>query len=339
MKKFLFLCTILFFVIIVGAAVLFYNIYTFANSPAQAYEENVIIEIPKGTSFKTVAAMLVDNNIINSEWKFNILSKLEEFDKNVRAGEFELHTAMTPRQVMETIRSGKVYMHRVTIPEGYTLKQIAAKVQEANLGSIDKFMELTHDSKLLQKYDIPAETMEGYLYPDTYYFSKGTSEQAIMERMLRQMQTRITPEMRKKAEDMGMTLHEVLTLASIVEKETGKAAERPLIASVFHNRLARGMRLESDPTAVYGVDLMGGSVTASHVRVESPYNTYKISGLPPTPIANPGIDAIKAVLNPADTKYFFFVAKGDGGHVFSVTYEQHLKAVNEWRNFRNSQGN
>lgn len=339
MKKFLFLCTVLFFIIIVGTAVLFYNIYTFANTPAQAYKEDVIVEIPKGMPFSAIVNTLAGNNVISSDWKFNILSKLKEFDKNVRAGEFELNTAMTPIEIMAIIRSGRVYMHRVTLPEGYTLKQIAAKIQEAGLGDVETFMAVTRDPKLLNKYEITAETMEGYLYPDTYYFSKGTSEQAIVERMLRQMQTRVTPEMRKKAEDMNMTLHEILTLASIVEKETGKAAERPLIASVFHNRLARGMRLESDPTAIYGVDLMGGAVTASHVRVESPYNTYKINGLPPTPIANPGIDSIKAVLYPADTKYFFFVAKSDGGHVFSTTYEQHLKAVNEWRNYRNSQGN
>lgn len=337
MKKFLFLCTFLFFVVIVGAAVLFYNIYTFASAPAHGYSQEVFVEITKGAPFNTIVDILYEHEVISSKWKFQILGTAKEFDKRARAGEYELNSNMTPLQVMERIQSGKVYMHSITIPEGYTLKQIAGKVEEAGLGKAETFMALTGDAKLLNKYEIPAATMEGYLYPDTYYFPKGTSERAIMEVMLRQMQSQITPVMRTKAQDMGLSVHEVLVLASIVEKETGKASERPTIASVFHNRLARGMRLESDPTAVYGVDLQGGPVTGDHVRVENPYNTYKIDGLPPTPIASPGIDSIKAVLYPADTKYFFFVAKGDGGHVFSATYEQHLQAVSEWRKFRNSQ--
>lgn len=337
MKKFLFLCTFLFFVIIIGAAVVFYNIYTFASAPAHDYDREVFVEIPKGASFNTIVDLLYKNEVISSKWKFQILGTAKEFDKKARAGEYQLNSNMTPLHIISKIQSGEVYLHRLTIPEGYTMKQIAGKIEEAGLGKTENFMILTGDAKLLNKYDIPAATMEGYLYPDTYYFPKGTSERAIMEVMLRQMQSRITPAMRMKAQDMRLNIHEVLTLASIVEKETGKAAERPTIASVFHNRMARGMRLESDPTAVYGVNLQGGGVTASHVRDENPYNTYKINGLPPTPIASPGIDSIKAVLYPADTKYFFFVAKGDGGHVFSTTYEQHQQAVNEWRKLRNGQ--
>lgn len=305
--------------------------------PADDDSLEVIVEIPKGAPFNSIVNLLYDNEVINSKWKFQILGTAKEFDKKARAGEYQLNRNMTPLQIIAKIQSGDVYLHRLTIPEGYTIKQIASKIVEAGLGKAENFITLTSDAKLLNKYDIPASMMEGYLYPDTYYFPKGTSERAIMEVMLRQMQTRITSEMRAKAQTMNLTLHEVLTLASIVEKETGKSAERPTIASVFHNRMARGMRLESDPTAVYGIDLQGGSVTSSHVREENPYNTYKINGLPPTPIASPGIDAIKAVLYPADTNYFFFVAKGDGGHVFSVTYEQHQQAVNEWRKFRNGQ--
>lgn len=295
------------------------------------------MEIPKGAPFNSIVNLLYDSEVISSKWKFQILGTAKEFDKKARAGEYQLNRNMTPLQIIAKIQSGDVYLHRLTIPEGYTVKQIAGKIVEAGLGKAENFITLASDAKLLNKYDIPATIMEGYLYPDTYYFPKGTSERAIMEVMLRQMQTRITLEMRAKSQSMNLTMHEVLTLASIVEKETGKSAERPTIASVFHNRMARGMRLESDPTAVYGVDLQGGPVTASHVREENPYNTYKINGLPPTPIASPGIDAIKAVLYPADTNYLFFVAKGDGGHVFSVTYEQHQQAVKEWRKFRNGQ--
>lgn len=337
MKKFLFVCTFLFFVIIIGSALLFYNIYTFASKPAYDYAQEVFVEIPKGAPFGRIVDILYANGAINSKWKFQVLGTAKEFDKTARAGEYQLYSNMTPLQVITKIQSGEVYLHRVTIPEGFTLKQFAAKIEEAGLGKAEAFMETAKDPKLLEKYDIPANSIEGYLYPDTYYFPKGVSERAIIEVMLRQMQSKFTTEMRGKAADINMSVHEILTLASIVEKETGLASERPTIASVFLNRLARGMRLESDPTAVYGVDLQGGGVTASHVRDDNPYNTYKINGLPPTPIASPGIASIKAVLYPEDTKYFFFVAKGDGGHVFSATYEQHQKAVAEWRKFRNSQ--
>lgn len=291
----------------------------------------------EGDALVFIVDILHNSGAVNSKWKFQLLGTAKEFDKKARAGEYELNAGMTPLEVMAKIQSGDVYLHRITVPEGYTVKQIAAKFAEAGFGSVERYMELSRDAELLDKYNIPAQTMEGYLYPDTYLLPKYTTEKAIVELMLRHMQNRITPEMRQRAAEIKMSLHQVLTLASIVEKETGVAGERPIIASVFHNRLKKNMRLESDPTAVYGVDLMGGGVTASHVRTDSPYNTYKISGLPPTPIASPGLDSINAVLYPANTKYLYFVATGNGGHKFSVTYDQHIRAVQEWRNFRNNQ--
>lgn len=332
MKKFLLVCTVLFIIIIIAAGVLVFQINQFSTTPAYNYSDKVIVEIPKGASFKTIISLLYENKVINSEWKFQLLGTAKQFDKKARAGEFEFSTDMTPNAVMAKIQSGEVYLHKITFPEGYTLKLMAKRLEDIGLGSAEKFMAVTEDEALLKKYNIPAATMEGYLYPDTYFFPKGTSEKAIIEVMLRQMQSRFTPAMHRQAESLNMTMHDVLTLASIVEKETGKADERPLIASVFHNRLNRNMKLESDPTAVYGVELNGGSVTASHVRTESPYNTYMIPGLPPTPIASPGIDSIRAVLDPPKTSYLYFVATGrDGGHKFSATYDQHLKAVQEYR--------
>jgi UPF0755 protein len=217
-------------------------------------------------------------------------------------------------------------MHSITIPEGYSLKQIADLLEESGLIKGDEFLSKTEDPDTTVRYALKSPTLEGYLYPDTYHFAKGQSASVLIDLMVSRFRQVTTPFM-ERVRFVGLTLHEVITLASIVEKETGRPEERPVIASVFLNRLMKGMRLESDPTVIYGIRDFNGNLTREHLSKSTPYNTYRISGLPPGPIANPGLESIKAVLYPAGTDYLFFVSRNDGTHHFSRTYQEHQTAV------------
>ena len=217
---------------------------------------------------------------------------------------------------------GVIITHPVTIPEGFTKEQIAQLLSERALVDKKQFLALTVAPSLLEKYGINAPSLEGYLYPDTYRFGRGLSAASIIESMVRRFFD-VTKPFKGTIEQSGMTFLEVVTMASIVEKETGKEEERPLIASVFLNRLKKRMRLESDPTVIYGIENFNGNLTRNDLLTKTPYNTYAIRGLPPGPIASPGLEAIKAVLFPADTRYLFFVSKNDGSHHFSQTLREH----------------
>jgi UPF0755 protein len=233
---------------------------------------------------------------------------------------------MAPVKILDLLTKGAVINYPVTIPEGYTMKQIAGLLHSEGLVDREKFLSLAHDRAVLDRHGIPGVNLEGYLYPDTYQLARGISASTAIETMVRRFWALVGP-LRKRAQDMGMKMEEVIILASIVEKETGLAEERPTIASVFLNRLKRRMRLESDPTVIYGLKDFDGNLRREDLSSPTPYNTYVIRGLPPGPIANPGLEAIKAVLYPAKTNYLYFVSKNDGSHHFSKTFSEHEKAV------------
>ncbi|HYD48739.1 MAG TPA: endolytic transglycosylase MltG, partial [Terriglobales bacterium] len=212
----------------------------------------------------------------------------------------------------------------VTIPEGLTVRQIAAELEEAGFGGSDEYLCAAQDTGLLKEVGAPATGLEGYLFPDTYAFPLHTSPRDILRAMVRRFRDQVaTLESHRQDSELGEL--EMLTLASIIEKETGLAPERAVIAGVFHNRLRVGMRLQSDPTAIYG--WKEGPPTAADLKVDNPYNTYIYAGLPPGPICNPGLAAMRAALSPAPTPYFFFVARPDGSHEFSTTLEEHNRAI------------
>ena len=202
---------------------------------------------------------------------------------------------------------------------------------------IDKedFFELARDEEFLESLNIKAESIEGYLFPDTYYFNRSMSTRQIMKIMVDQFWKKVTPEMIKRAEELGFNTHQFVTFASIIGKESGNDAEKPMISAVFHNRIKKKMRLQSDPTAVYDLENFEGKVLRSHLRRNSPYNTYIIKGLPPGPIANPGLASLKAALYPAPVNYLYFVSKKDGSHYFSTSLAEHNQAINRYRYIKN----
>lgn len=320
----------LLFLIVIGLTV---GLAYYLLSPGHSGAKDQVFFIRPGLSFKEVARELEANNLIRHKKLFLFWAKFRGVDVKVKAGEYLLNPDLPPLRILSILKKGMVITHAVTIPEGYTARQIAELFEADKLLDKTKFMALAFDPDLVKKYGLTGSSLEGYLYPDTYYFSKGLSAQAVMDTLVNRFLTEIEPYKAQIAQS-GLTLTEVVTLASIVEKETGLGEERPLIAGVFLNRLKKGMRLESDPTTIYGIKDFNGNLTRNDLHQSTPYNTYVIYGLPPGPIANPGIEAIKAVLEPTASNYIFFVSKNNGSHYFSETLAEHNRAVNRYQKKR-----
>lgn len=298
----------------------------FLVSPAEKEGEDQLVLLREGLSLKEVAGELGRRKIVANRTLFMLWARIMGYSNQIKAGEYRLSAAMAPLKIMEKLTTGAIITHPVTIPEGLTRLQIAQILEEKALVDKDQFLSLTNDPDLLKRYGIPGPNMEGYIYPDTYNFARGVSAAKVIKTMVKHFWHVVDP-LKGRAAEVGMEMADVIVLASIVEKETGLPAERPTIASVFLNRLKRKMRLESDPTVIYGIPEFNGNLKKKDLSQRTPYNTYVIRGLPPGPIANPGLDAIKAVLYPAETDYLYFVSKNNGSHQFSKTLSEHNRAV------------
>ncbi len=298
----------------------------FLLSPADKSGKDQVIIIEEGLSLSATAEKLKQNHIISNKFLFITWVRLFGHSREIKAGEFRLSARMSPIRVMEMLMRGVIITHSITIPEGYNREQIAELLAQQGLVDKQRFLSLTEEPKLIASYRLSGTSLEGYLYPDTYQFAKGLSAGSIINTMVRRFFEIIEP-YSARIEDSNLSLQELITLASIVEKETGRKEERPIIASVFLNRLKKGMRLASDPTVIYGIKDFDGNITRKNLEENTPYNTYLIRGLPPGPIASPGEEAIKAVLYPAETDYLYFVSKNDGSHHFSKTLAEHNRAV------------
>ena len=253
----------------------------------------------------------------------------------IKAGEYQLTSRMNMLHLLDTLQQGKVLCHKVTIPEGYVIRQTAELLAGQDLVNKEKFIKAAGDQKLAKEFGLQADTLEGYLYPDTYYFSKGLSEKSIITTMVERFKSIIQPEWKKRCRKMGFTLHQIVTLASLIEKETYKKEEKPIISAVYHNRLQDGIRLQCDPTVIYTLENFNGNLTKKDLLIDSPYNTYRQYGLPPGPIANPGEESIRAALYPAEKDYRYFVSKNNGSHQFSRTLKEHNRAVFKYQKRRN----
>jgi UPF0755 protein len=315
-------------------AVLVLLLVTFAGTGLWIYFTGPVLEIGddrtfvvrEGMHLKEISRTLEKEGLVKNSTAFILLAKINGCSRMLKAGEYLLNPAMPPKRILEMMTRGEVALHTVTIPEGLSIEQIADVLSSNGLIERDKFLMYALSDGIEIKYGINGPGLEGYLYPDTYQFAAGLSAGAIIDTMIKRFRE-ITDQFGPKIAESGMTLHEIVTLASIVEKETGKASERPLIASVFLNRMRKRMRLESDPTVIYGIKNFSGNLKKSDLSTYTPYNTYVIRGLPPGPIANPGMDSIKAVLYPAETDYLYFVSKNDGSHHFSSSLQEHNRAV------------
>ena len=289
------------------------------HAPGPAAEETVVL-LPRGAGLIRIAQQLEDEGVISDRRIFRIAVTLDEGDRALRAGEYRIPANASMAQIYERLRSGQTVQHPITFAEGLTSAMIVAVLNEVEVLS----------------GEIAGVPPEGTLLPETYLVTRGTSRQDVLDRMQAAQDELLDELWPHRAENLPFeTREEAVILASIVEKETGIAAERPEVAAVFVNRLRGGMRLASDPTIIYGIsqgEPLGRGLRRSEIdNADNAWNTYQIPRLPPTPIANPGRDSIAAVLNPADSNALFFVADGTGGHVFADTYAQHLRNVAQWR--------
>ena len=292
-----------------------------------------IFVVHHGASLAEVASELQKEGFINNRHLFVVWGQLLGYSKKIKSGEYRISASMPPVNILAILAKGAIVTHTVTIPEGYTMEQIARLLEEKGIVSAKEFLRVCTDPAVVVSYGLEGQSLEGYLYPDSYQLSRGLPAKKVVDVMVHRFFEVVSPYLGRMKEK-GMSLREVVTLASIVEKETGLASERPLIASVFLNRLKKGMRLESDPTVIYAIKNFNGNLTRKDLNRRTPYNTYVIRGLPPGPIANPGIDSIRAVLYPADTSYLYFVSKNDGSHYFSSTLAEHNRAVARYQKHR-----
>ncbi len=314
------------------ASGLYFELKMFASTPAnKSAADPVIINVRPGQTLNTTADILYKENIIKNAMKFVLVARIKGYDKRLKAGEYLLTAAMTPLQLLDIMVKGAVMLHKLTIPEGYNLYQIADLVDTANLGTKTDFIQAATDTARVRQNGLEGETFEGYLFPDTYFFPKEVTIEGLIAAMVKRFWSVFVPEWQARAKELGLTVHQVVTLASIIEKETGAGFERPIISSVFHNRLKKKMRLETDPTVIYGIENFDGNLTREHLTTPTPYNTYKIRGLPIGPIANPGGASLEAALYPGDTNYIYFVSRKDSTHQFSTNLKQHNSAVQKYQ--------
>ncbi|MCP4432194.1 MAG: endolytic transglycosylase MltG [Gammaproteobacteria bacterium] len=328
MKKAL-LLGILFFVL--ACLVLSYQLVRFQYAPIylSQHPQNFIIE--SGSNIKSIAQKLSLEKIIDDPWLFILMARIKGLENSLRAGEYQLVAEQTSSELLDTFTRGLSIQYNLTIIEGWTFRQLLSAISK-NSTIQNTLKEKTND-QIMALLDLPEKHPEGLFFPDTYSFPKGTTDASFLRRAYQLMKKHLDREWQNRADDIPVkTPYEALILASIVEKETGAAFERPLIAGVFTQRLRKGMRLQTDPTVIYGMgDDFDGDIRFRDLKKDTPYNTYTRKGLTPTPIALPGLDAIKAVLHPESTKALYFVAKGDGTHKFSETLEEHNKAVSRYQ--------
>jgi UPF0755 protein len=306
------------------------DVFLFLSLPVNSGGEEKKVFIQKGFSFKQVVQLLKKEGLLRSSKKFYFMAKFFGSTDKVKAGEYSMNTSMLPQEILQKILRGEVIRYRVTIPEGYTIRQIAAYLE--NQGIIkdqEGFLRLASSPEFIVSLGIEGERLEGYLFPDTYFFPKGLPPEEIIRTMVQNFQQVYRTDFTLRAAELGLTDREIIILASIIEKETGLVEERPIISAVFHNRLKRGIALCSDPTVIYGLGEFDGNLRKEDLEKETPYNTYLIKGLPPGPISNPGESSILAALYPAPVEYLYFVSRNNGTHYFSTSLREHNEAV--WR--------
>ncbi len=305
------------------------SVYVWAFWPALPGSTRLVeVVVPQGATTAGIAALLEEEGVIRSPLAFRLLVRLRGSDGRLQAGTYRLGPGMAPSAIAAKLERGEVVTRAFTIPEGLSAEEIARLLASRGFGSEAELLRAFSDPEPVADL-LPADRsalrypLEGYLFPDTYRVAAGTPARALAAAMVDRFRQAWTPDLEARARELGLTVHEVVTLASIVEEEAQLAEERPLIAGVYLNRLRRGMPLQADPTVQYALRKFGQRVLLADLQVDSPYNTYRRTGLPPGPIASPGLDSLRAVLHPADVPYLFFVARPDGSHAFAVTLDEH----------------
>ena len=306
-----------------------------AEKPYKGYGgAEQFVEIPPGSGPSSIGRRLAQSGVIRDQLSFRIALARSGQARRLQAGEYRFDRPMTTREVIDKIARGDVFLRPVTFREGLTLRQMAEIYERDGGGSKAEFLRAAQNASLIHDIDPVAPDLEGYLFPDTYTLPRRTTPEQLVQRMVTAFRDVMTPDLVQRAAARGLTVRELMTLASLVEKETGKPGERPIVAAVYTNRLKIGMGMQCDPTVIYALERAGkydGNLTRENLQFDSPYNTYRYAGLPPGPIAAPGRASIEAAASPADVPYLYFVSRNDGSHVFSATLDEHNRNVYEFQ--------
>jgi UPF0755 protein len=321
-------------VLIGGAAVVAF-MYSRVNHPYRGYDAaEQFVDIPQGTGSLGIGERLVSSGVVRDMPTFRIALWMSQQGRHLKAGEYRFDRPMTPFEIIDKLARGDVYVINVTFPEGQTIAEMAKIFESHGLGTAAAFIQAAKDTAPIRQLDPSAHDLEGYLFPETYPLPRRTDAVKLVQTMAARFEKVFTPELRQAAAARGLTVRQAVTLASIVEKETAKADERPLVAAVYTTRLRIGMPLQCDPTVIYGLTKAGrydGNIHKDDLSFDSLYNTYRHAGLPPGPIASPGRASLEAALHPADADYVYFVSRNDGSHAFARTLEEHNRNVQKYQ--------
>ncbi|HEX6216539.1 MAG TPA: endolytic transglycosylase MltG, partial [Vicinamibacterales bacterium] len=303
--------------------------------PYRGYSEpEVFVDIPPGSSTASIGNRLVDAGVVRDARTFQVGLWISGRSRSLRAGEYRFDAPLHALDVIDKIARGDVYRRRLTFREGLTIPEMAQVFEERGFGNAADFRKAAENAALILDLDPGATDLEGYLFPETYALPRGTTAAAVVAQMVDAFKNALTAEIRSNATTAGLSVRQLVTLASLVEKETGTASERPLVAAVYANRLKIGMAMQADPTVIYALQKAGtytGNLRRDDLQFDSPYNTYRYPGLPPGPIAAPGKASLEAAAKPADVDYLYFVSKNDGSHVFASSLEEHNRNVQTWQ--------
>jgi len=298
--------------------------------PNRGEPEEIIFEVQRGDTARKIAQKLKDRGVIRQKAIFILGYRLFFSPQSLKAGEYAIRFPQSTKEILRVLTEGQVVLHPITIPEGLTRQEIALHLQTTVSVDYHDFLIASEETAPIASMDPMASDLEGYLFPETYHFPKDFGAEDIVLAMVSQFRTVFGAQWQERAEELGMTVREAVTLASLIEKETSLPEERAFVSSVFHNRLRKGMKLDCDPTIIYALKQEGrfmDRLRTADLRYDTAYNTYLYPGLPPGPIANPGKESLRAALYPADTDYFYFVSRNDGSHQFSQTFREHQNAV------------
>lgn len=326
---------ILLIVLGVAGAIATYFAFTRLHEPFKAYEGNeVFVDIPAGDGPARIGERLVEAGVVSDALTFRAAVWLSGRARDLKAGEYRFDRPMSAAEVLDKIARGDVYRRLVTFREGLTIREMARVFEEAGLGKAADFEAAAQNPEAVRAIDPAARDLEGYLFPETYTLRRDTPPAVLVDQMTGLFLKTFTPALQEAAKAQGLTARQAVTLASLVEKETAIAEERPLVAAVYLNRKKLGMPMQADPTVIYALQQGGrysGNLRREDLQFDSPYNTYRYPGLPPGPIAAPGKASLEAAVNPAAVDYLYFVSRNDGSHVFARTLDEHNRNVQEWQ--------
>jgi UPF0755 protein len=330
-KAFIFLLAI----VLLGGGVVAYITYSRLNQSFRGYTEaERFVEIPSGSGSAAIGQRLIDAGVIRDRLSYRVALWRSGHARRLKAGEYRFDREMTPLEVLDKIARGEVYLLNLTFREGLTIGEMAQIFETNGFGPAQSFIAAAADGSLVRELDPQAPDLEGYLFPDTYTLPRGSDATRVVRAMVDRFQQVLTPEIRRAADARGLTVRQLVTLGSLVEKETAKPEERPMVAAVYSNRLKMGMGLQCDPTVIYALQRAGrytGNLRREDLMFDSPYNTYRYAGLPPGPIAAPGKGSLEAAASPADVDFVYFVSRNDGSHEFARTLEEHNRNVHRWQ--------